>query len=160
MIWSEHETDYKDLPESQIYYCFSWQLRTALNHQYFLHVSLLELVERCDSFTMSHADHLNDVIISPGLTCHQTFTAQVCTRKYGLLITSVAPQCTFQTYASLNTATLRAKSSFSWHPLLCWMRWHSHYAKVWIFMSRFYCRRDWFMKLYSTDINQAWSSEI
>lgn len=57
-----------------------------------------------DSFAMSCADHLGDVITSQGLTCQQTFSLQVWTCEYGLLITLSDSNMHIPNIVSLNTA--------------------------------------------------------
>lgn len=116
---------------SQVCCCPSWQPCTAMSHQYFLHVSLLGLVERrCDSLVMNGGDRFGDVIISQGLTCQQTFTVQVSTHEYGSLITLSDSTVHIPNIVSLNTVILKAQSSFTSLPLPCWMRWHPHYTTV------------------------------
>lgn len=78
-------------------------------------------------FAMSCADHLSDVLCWQGLSCQQIFTSQVWKREHGLLIMLRDSSMHIPNIVSLNTAMLKAKSSFTWHPHPCWM---SHCVKL------------------------------
>lgn len=85
------------------------------------------LNDACRGCTMSCAAHLGDVLCWQGLNCQQIFTLRVWKREHGLLIMFRDSSMHIPNIASLNTALLKAKSSFTWHPLPCWM---SHCVKL------------------------------
>lgn len=83
------------------------------------------LNDACRGFAMSCADHRSGVLCWQGLNCQQVVTPQVW--KRGLLIMFRDSSAHIPNIVSLNTAILKAKSSFTWHPLPCWM---SHCVKL------------------------------
>lgn len=60
---------------------------------------------------------------------------QVSTHEYGLLKTFNESTMHIPNRLSLSTAIFKSKLSFTWHPLPCWMRWHSRYATVKLYKS-------------------------